>query len=266
MESGMAEVNGANLYYEIGGKGQPLTLISGGGTLDRRGWDQQFSVFSRQYRVIRYDIRGIGNSSRPREPFSHSRDLYALLKCLDIDKTHIIGLSLGGSVAIDFVLEHPEMADRLILAAAGSSTDAKAEANLHSLSKLSSTVTKEGLPHVIQLILDSGLLISTENLSARETVRRIYQDNHDVFESDFHLVRLWRPAEPPASGRLSAIRAPVLIMVAENDNPAYNAIVETLALRIDGAQRVVINGARHLINLDKPKEFNDAVLDFLGKQ
>jgi pimeloyl-ACP methyl ester carboxylesterase len=266
MESGMAEVNGANLYYEIAGKGQPLTLIGGGGTLDRRGWDQQFSAFSTHYRVVRYDIRGIGNSSRPVEPFSHSRDLYALLEFLDVDKTHIIGLSLGGSVAVDFVLEHPETVDRLVLGAAGSSTDAKAEANLRSLSTLSSMVTKEGLPHVIQLILDSGLLISRENLTARETVTRIYQDNHDVFESDFPLVRLWRPAEPPASERLSGIRAPVLIMVAENDNPAYNAIVEALALSIDGAQRVVTNGARHLINLDKPKEFNHAVLDFLGKQ
>src|SRR5262249_9161414 len=133
MKNGMARVNGTSLYYELKGKGFPLVLISGGGTLDRRTWDDSFSNFPKDYKVIRYDIRGIGKSARPLEPFSHSQDLYALLNFLNINKAHIIGLLFGGAIAIDFTLEHPEMVDSLILAASGSSKDAKAEANLQSL-------------------------------------------------------------------------------------------------------------------------------------
>jgi len=78
MKQGMARVNGTSLYYEIRGKGFPVVLISGGGMLDRRGWDEQFEALAKSYKVIRYDIRGIGKSARPQQAFSHSHDLYAL--------------------------------------------------------------------------------------------------------------------------------------------------------------------------------------------
>src|ERR1044071_4596306 len=126
-------VNGADLYYEAKGRGFPIVFVSGGGILDRRGWDEQFEVFSRHYRAIRYDVRGIGKSARPQTSFSHSEDLYALLRHLKIKRAHVVGLSVGGAIAIDFAIEHPEFVDRLILAASGLSSDAKSDANLQSL-------------------------------------------------------------------------------------------------------------------------------------
>src|SRR5262245_33847872 len=104
---GTAQVNGTALYYETKGRGFPVVLISSGGILDRRGWDQQFDIFSKHYRVIRYDVRGIGKSARPAEPFSHSEDLYALLNSLKIKHAHVVGLSVGAAIAIDFAIEHP---------------------------------------------------------------------------------------------------------------------------------------------------------------
>ena len=242
VKRGFARVNTTSLYYEVRGKGFPLVFISGGGLLDRRAWDNQFETFAKYYRVIRYDIRGIGKSARPQGPFSHSRDLYALLKSLQVTKAHVVGLSFGGGVAIDFALDHPEMVNHLILAATGTSTDGKSEANLQSLSALAALVKKEGLSRATQLILDAGFFLSKENRAARAKVRRIYMDNRDVFDSDFPLVRLWRPTEPPASERLSEITAPVLILMAENDSPAYKVITERLASGITGAKRVVIAG------------------------
>lgn len=106
--AGMAEVNGASLYYEVQGKGLPLVFISGGGVLDRRCWDDQFLVFSKHFKVIRYDVRGIGKSSRPAGPFSHSDDLQALLKFLGVKRAHLVALSVGGAIAIDFTLEYPD--------------------------------------------------------------------------------------------------------------------------------------------------------------
>ena len=265
IEEGIATVNGTKLYYEIKGKGSPLVLISGGGTLDRRAWDNQFETFSKFYKVIRYDVRGIGKSARPVEPFSHSDDLYALLKFLKIKKAHVVGLSFSGAMALDFVLDHPESVDHLVLVASGASDDATSKENLDGLHFFSSMVKKEGIESAIQFVLNLSFFISQGNSAAHEKIRQIYTDNTDMFESDFPLVRLWRPTNPPASKRLSEIRAPVLILEAENDNPGYKAITAKLVSGISGVKKVVIPGGAHLLHLDKPNEFNQAVLDFLKK-
>lgn len=265
MKNGIAKVNGTDLYYEVLGEGFPLVLISGGGLLDRRAWDDQFETFAAHHQVIRYDIRGIGKSARPQETFSHSQDLYVLLEFLSVKKAHLIGLSFGGGIAIDFALEHPERVEHLILAATGTSSDAKGEANLQSLSGLASMVKKEGLSHVIQLILDTPSFISKEKTAAREKIQQIYQENRDVFETDFPLVRLWQPTAPTAHERLAELRARALIMIAENDSPTYKAITEKLAVSIEDAKKVMITGATHLINLNNPEEFNQTVQMFLTK-
>jgi len=259
----MANINGTSIYYEAKGEGFPIVLVSGGGLLDCRAWDRQFETFSERHKVIRYDIRGIGKSARPQEEFSHSDDLYALLKFLEIERAHIVGLSFGGGIAIDFALERPEMVDHLVLAATGPSSDAKGEANLQGLTALSALAKKEGIAKVTQLIFDSGIFISKENVAAQEKIRKIYLDNSDVFENSFPLIRLWQPASPPAGPRLAEIRARSLVLVAENDNPHYKAITENLAARIPNATTLVIPGATHLINLDKANEFDEAVVSFL---
>jgi pimeloyl-ACP methyl ester carboxylesterase len=265
MEKGTAEVNGTSLYYEAAGKGFPLVLISGGGTLDMRAWDEQFETFAKSYRVIRYDIRGIGKSARPRAPFSHSSDLYALLEFLKVRRAHVVGLSFAGAIAVDFALEHPLMVDHLVLAATGTSSDATAQANVEGVLALSAMAQKDGLERTIQFIASLPFFISQENQAARDKLRQIYLDNRDLFDDGFPLITLWQPVEPPASARLNEIHAPALILVAENDHPAYRAITDKLAAGIKGARQVVIAGATHLIHMDKPQEFDEAVLEFLSK-
>src|SRR4030095_8156327 len=90
-----------------------------GGLSDSRVWDEQFKEFAKSYRVIRYDLRGFGRSAYPTTPFSHVEDLYALLKFLKVERASFAGLSLGGMIAMDFALEHPEMVERLVLTSSG---------------------------------------------------------------------------------------------------------------------------------------------------
>ena len=265
MKKGLAKVNGTSLYYEVAGGGFPLVLTSGGGVLDRRAWDNQFETFALHFRVIRYDIRGVGKSARPSEPFSHSRDLYALLKFLKIKKAHVVGLSFSGAITIDFALEHPEMVDRLILVATGTSVDAISKENVDSLLALSAMAKKEGLPQTVEFVSSLPFFISQDNSAAREKIRQIYLDNRDMFDSEFSLVRFWRPIEPPADGRLSEIRARALVILGENDHPAYKAITDKLVSGIKGARKVTIPGGTHLLHMDRPKELNQIVLDFLRK-
>src|SRR5439155_21106094 len=115
VQHGYCDVNGGKIYYEVAGQGHVLVLIHGG-QLDRRMWDEQFQFFAQKYRVIRYDVRGFGNSPAATKPYSNTEDLAALLKCLKVDKAYLVGLSLGGMTAINFALIHPEMVDALALA------------------------------------------------------------------------------------------------------------------------------------------------------
>ena len=261
--SGGANVNGTSIFYETRGEGFPIVFVSGGGILDRRGWDHQFETFADTNEVIRYDIRGIGKSARPDGPFSHSEDLYALLTSLKITRAHVVGLSVGGAIAIDFAIEHPEIVDRLILAAPGLSSDAKSEPNLQSLAALAGMVKTNGLDHVIQLTLDALFVLSKQNVAGQKKVREIYLDNRDVFESGFPLYTLWKPIQPPPESRLSNIRARVLIMRGDNDSPEYTSMTNRIDKGIPQATTVVIPGGTHFLHLEKPAEFNQALQEFL---
>jgi len=264
MDAQTVPVNETTLYYEAKGRGFPIVFVSGGGILDRRGWDEQFESFSKHYRVIRYDVRGIGKSARPQTSFSHSDDLHALLTQLKIKRAHVVGLSVGGAIAIDFAISYPDMVDHLVLAAPGLSSDSKSEANLQGLSMLSTLVQTKALEHVIQLTLDTPFVLSKQNAAGREKVRQIYLDNHDVFEAGFPLYVLWQPIEPPPEDRLATIRGPVLIMRGDNDSPAYASMTERISKNIPQSTTIVIPGGTHFLNLEKPNEFNQAVLKFLA--
>jgi len=115
IETGYAVVNGTRLYYEVAGLGDAVLLIHGNGG-DRRHWDEQFEVFAKDYKVVRFDIRGFGNSATPVEgqPYRCNDDIKALLEFLGISEAHIAGFSLGCAFAVDFVIEHPEMSRSLI--------------------------------------------------------------------------------------------------------------------------------------------------------
>jgi pimeloyl-ACP methyl ester carboxylesterase len=113
VQIGMAEVREPVLYYETAGKGPAVVLIHGG-NLDRRMWDDQFQTFARHFQVIRYDVRTYGLSDMPTKPYSDVQDLASLLQHLHIKKAHLVGLSLGGRIIIDFALEHPEMVASLV--------------------------------------------------------------------------------------------------------------------------------------------------------
>jgi pimeloyl-ACP methyl ester carboxylesterase len=95
-EASYAEINEAKIYYEIAGSGIPLILVHGF-SLDRRMWDDQFAFLATEYRVIRYDVRGFGNSTDvPVQPYSYPDDLMRLMDHIGIEAAHLVGLSMGG--------------------------------------------------------------------------------------------------------------------------------------------------------------------------
>jgi 3-oxoadipate enol-lactonase len=263
---GLAAVNGTYLYYEIVGLGYPLTLIHGG-LVDRRLWDDQFEVFAQQrYCTIRYDMRGFGNSAVATEPFSHLDDLYGLLRFLGVKKTYLMGLSMGGGLAIDFTLEHPEMVNALIPVASGLSGYQSPEDHEQIWHEIEELITKGELEQVVELenrIWTDGPNRMPEQVNpiVRRRVHEMNLHNHTLQTSETPSPRA---SQTNAINRLSEIHVPTLVIAGAEDQPDILRIADLLTTGIAGARKVIIPNTAHHLNMEQPEQFNRAVLEFLA--
>jgi pimeloyl-ACP methyl ester carboxylesterase len=261
----MAMVNGVHISYDMQGAGPALVLLNDG-ILDRRMWDDQVTAFTAHYQVIRYDFRGWGQSPPPQEPFSFVDDLYRLLTFLRIEKAVLLGSLVGGGVAIDFAVEHPEMVERVVVVAP----------MVHGFRYSDSSVLWAQTWHTIAQSGDAARLIELymndptlgrrlkDNAAARKRLELMLSDNFPIYGVD--LGPLLLEFDPPALSVLPTIRAPTLIVTGDTVNPDLRIIMETLQRGIHDARRVVIPHAGYLANIEKPEEFNRVVLDWLSKQ
>ncbi len=271
LQTGFADVNGTRLYYEVAGTGHPLLLIHGG-LVDRRLWDDQFNVFAQHYRVIRFDVRSFGDSApitAETPPYSLEEDLYSLLKFLGIEKTYVLGLSMGGAIAINFTLMYPEMVDALIPVAMGLSGFEPAEEDKASEAEVDEAIRSGNVARAVELTLrfwTDGPTRTPEqvNPAVREKVRAMTTRNFERPEDENATQP--RALEPPAISRLSEIHVPTLIIFGDQDVRDILKIADILEKEIPGAKKVVIPGTAHHLNMEKPDEFNRIVLDFLGYQ
>jgi 3-oxoadipate enol-lactonase len=111
----LTRADGGCLQYATAGDGAPVVFVHGFG-LDSSMWDPQWAAFAKRHRVIRYDMRGYGGSSVPEGAYSHTEDLLALIDFLGAHPAHLVGLSLGGRVALRVAAQHPEVVRSLTLA------------------------------------------------------------------------------------------------------------------------------------------------------
>jgi pimeloyl-ACP methyl ester carboxylesterase len=235
-----------------------------GGLVDSRMWDDQFDEFAKRYRVVRYDMRGFGKSEFSMGPLSHVEDLYALLKFLKIEKASLMGLSLGGMVATDFTLEHPEMVEKLILPAA-SLRGYQSPRNEKSVA-VYRAAEEEGMEKAIAMWMEHPLFATGKNSPTyQRRMRQMLADNFRTWgPTPTPIVWTWPPK--PSLERLSEIKKPTLIIVGDMDVSNIIAIADVLTEKISGARKVVLTGVSHHLNMEKPKEFNKLVLDFLKEK
>jgi pimeloyl-ACP methyl ester carboxylesterase len=267
-QAGFAEINGAQIYYEVAGAGQPVVFVHAG-IADRRMWGPQFAAFAERYRVLRYDHRGMGKSSMPPGPFALRDDLYTLIRHFDKAPTVLIGCSMGGSAALDCVLEHSNAARALVLVGAGvSGNPQEPDAEMRRLWEQVDELTGKGdldAANEIELRMwVDGVRRTPDQVdpAVRELVREM---NLASFTRDAqHQQGQSQPLEPPAFGRLGEVRAPTLVIVGSDDQPLIVRTAEVLASQIPGARKVVMEGLAHVPNMERPAEFNQIVLDFLA--
>ena len=258
---GFAEINGARVYYEVAGHGPAIVLLHAG-IADSRMWDAQFQEFARHYQVIRYDARGYGRSEMPAGPFARHEDLYALLRFLGVERTTLVGLSMGGATAIDFTLTHPEMVSALLPVASGLGGYQWSD-TIHRYNDEEAAALERGdMDAVFEINLRmwvDGPARTPQQVDAavRRKVRQMLADASTSTDG--------RPQQldPPAITRLGEIRAPMLVIAGDADVPDILAIADLLAAGISGAGKAIIPGVAHMLTMERPAEFNRLVLDFV---
>ncbi len=262
-QSGIAEVNGTKLYYEMAGSGHAMVLLHGG-AVDSRAWDDQFAEFAVHYRVIRYDLRNSGKSASPETPFSNSEDLYALLQYLKVDKAYLLGISRGGGIAFDFTLDHPEMVAALVLISANLSKTPAAYRQMFE--RVVEAGKNEGAAAAAR-VWGYDPYQGPVREAARPRVLQVLEENLPRFRhfDGSVAVRQLSSSDIPRSERLSEIHVPTLVIAGELDNVDGRANYDNWARGIRNAKKIIFPNAAHLVNIDQPEGFNQAVLEFLSK-
>ena len=259
---GRADVNGTTLYYEDTGQGHPVVLVHGH-TVDSRMWDEQVGAARIEVPrdpIRRARLRPLGGPGK--QGLRPHDDLRALLDHLEVSRAHVIGLSMGGLIAVDFALAYPEAVASLVAVDAVLGGYRWEEAG-----KIIRTVHRTALKHGVEAAkaawLGSELFAPTmEKAEAAAGMRDMvagYTGWHWLNRAPI------RGNDPPAIDRLGEIACPTLAIVGERDMSDFRIIADILSRGIPGARQVVLAGAGHMANMEAPSKFNRAVADFLAE-
>lgn len=274
-QQGYIELGGARLAYDVAGDGPAVVMIHAG-IADRHMYDAQIAAFATRYRVVRYDLRGFGDSApAPEAPFAHREDLYALLAHLGIDRAALIGTSMGGTVAIDAALERPDLVRALVpvcSSASGYNPDGPQGPGWDEVLAEGGEVERlfqqgdvsQAIPRAIDLNMRlwiDGLHRTPDQVDPRFRERARAMTARTFAHPP--IGQHERPLDPPAIGRLRAIHAPTLVLVSALDLKSILDSADLLVSEIPGARKAVIEHAAHLPSMERPDEFNRIVLEFL---
>jgi pimeloyl-ACP methyl ester carboxylesterase len=265
LKTGYISVGKTKLYYQEMGTGQPVILLHPT-LLNHTIWDDQFERFARDFRTIRYDLRGHGLSLSVADTFSHHQDLFKLINELYLDRAILVGLSFGASVAIDFALEYPEKVKALVLVSPKVSGYEFREMDyLEDAGRLGLAYQEGNLELVIEMFKKIWIDGPERNSggvdpAVREKIGVIVRENlqHRNPQS------IAKSLDPPALARSFRLELPALIIVGNLDMTDVKTISTILERDIDGSQRIIMDNVGHIPNMENPAEFNQIVLDFLS--
>jgi len=264
----ITNANGVDLYYEIHGKGEPLLLIMGLG-LNSKSWFRTLPVLSKHYKVIIFDNRGTGSSSKPNMPYSIGQmadDTRAVLDAAGIDSAHVYGISMGGMIAQRFALKYPERTRSLILGCTTSGgihhVQPGADVAMQLLSRGSAIATPEEIAWATAPILYSSSFIE----NCRDQVAEDIQKRIEVPVKPYaYMLQLQACLAHDTYSEIDQINVPVLVIHGNADRLVPYANGVTLAEKIPNAEFLTINGAGHIYVTEANDLANERILDFLSK-
>lgn len=252
------------IYYEIHGQGPPLVLIAGYGC-GLWLWFNQLSYFPHSFRTIVFDNRGAGRTDKPDEAYSirmFADDTANLLRCLNIDRAHIFGISMGGMIAQQCALTYPEMVDKLILCSTSFGGQKSVPIPQRTLSILASS---EHLPREEALRRNMATAFSPEYIGTNPHVfdRVIAHLLSDVQPAYANQRQFQALIDFDVEEHLDEISSPTLICAGDRDDVIPTENSHLLHRRITGSELTVFEGSGHLVIIERAGELNRRVSRFL---
>jgi pimeloyl-ACP methyl ester carboxylesterase len=272
----IAKVGSVELYYEEHGSGDPLLLIMGLAA-DSQAWMFQIPDFAQHYRVIAFDNRGVGRSSKPAGPYSiheMADETAGLMGALGIDRAHVVGVSMGGMIAQELVLRHPERVRALVLACTYPEPDADVERTRQfTLQQFGGSIDASGAMHVDLTTLNPMMFLQQllPNVFNQSFIEKELPKLMQIFSGALQygfsmeaiLGQVGAVMSHKATDRLHQIKSPTLVITGDADRLVPPAGSDILAREIANAKLVKVPGGSHGFNFETPDVFNREVLDFL---
>jgi 3-oxoadipate enol-lactonase len=258
------KANGIEMHYQISGAGDCLALIHGFAD-NLNAWYKQVPEFSSQYRTLTYDVRGFGQTERAEASYEIDvfvEDLHELLNTLEIDSVCVLGFSMGGRIALEFALTHPERTTGLILANSGVEDSPRPEMEKHR--EIMRSVLQQADLETLSTMLTRGSFSPGFSSRDPETFQsckamRMQNDPSDYFAI---MGAVDRALDAPVD--LSRLERPVLLIAGEHDALMGRSVAERMKEGIADAELKVLPTG-HASALEAPEEFNRAVLDFMAR-
>ncbi|MFD9963362.1 alpha/beta fold hydrolase [Amycolatopsis sp. NPDC058986] len=261
------EICNGHLHYEAAGDGRPVVFLHAGG-LTSAQWDAELARFSAHHKVIRYDARGHGDSSDavPTQPYTHAYDLRELLDALDIERAMLVGCSMGSRTAIDFALTCPERVEALVLTSPGISGMNQRDPFVLTLNERIAEAIGGG-DHELALELVIQMLVDGPKREPEDVDPAVRAHCRVMFLA----TGTKHPGNNPVSYELDAIprvheiAAPILVITGELDYLDIHGVADHVARHAMDARKVVVPGAGHMLNLDRPDRFAELLTEFLSR-
>lgn len=257
---GDVQVGSTHLSYDIKGRGTTVVLIPGA-NVDRRILSDLADVLAADHRVVSYDPRGYGRSGPWGEPYRAADDLIGLLDALKIDQAAVVGLSLGGRIALDATTEYPERFSSLVLLSPGLSGYEWSADGYEWYAAVADAASANDTTAIVNGWLESPFMRSAAaDPNLRALLARLTTDNIEV----------WLTADSevgyptPAIDQLNTIRVPALIIVGDRDSEDSRRIADVLSRRITDSELVSLPGVGHLPHLEAPDTTAASVVRFLA--
>jgi 3-oxoadipate enol-lactonase len=255
-----AFVNGITLHYTDDGEGDVVLLIHGLGS-SSADWELQLPVLTSRYRVIAVDLRGHGESSKPAGPYSlamFAGDAAALIEALDIGPCHVVGLSLGGMTTLELAATRPELVKSGVVVNSGPDFIPRTLKERAMVWQRLTLVRTVGLSKLGRIVADRTLP-DEDQAELRERVAAVLADNDKAaYVASMKAIVGWSVVD-----RLGQITSPMLIVASELDYTPVASKQPIVDSALD-ARLVVVSGARHLLPVEKPDEFNEILTTFLA--
>lgn len=272
-----ATINEIELYYEEHGSGEPLLLIMGLAT-DLNGWYFQTPELAKHYRTIVFDNRGVGRSSKPAGPYTTRQmaaDAAALLDHLGIERAHVCGISMGGMIAQELSLQHPQKVGGLVLGCTYSYPDESVESLRGMMvAQLGGTIAADGSLSIDVASIDPMRLFGTllplsfSPPFIQNELPKLMQLFAGALQYGFSMEAILGQVQATAAhntlDRLGGIAAPTLVITGDADQLIPPGCSDVLASKIPGAKLVKVAGGSHGFNLEQPEHFNREVIEFLA--